>query len=494
MNIILIVIDTLRYDQIGPVQTPNIQRLSEESYQFHNAFAASYPTIPQRTDIMTGRYGGPFHAWHPLPHAAPTLPRYLAEAGYATQLIHDTPHLVNGGHNFDWPFHAWCFERGAEVDRPWIHGSFEWPANWRSDPELDDLFGSLHSPQPVEENLCLIQYAAANRHRESFEDWNCYRLFARGAEFLRDNSGRDDFFLWIDCFDPHEPWDSPEEFLRRFDDTTGGDGSIDPRFFSHHGTQDYPAALARRKKAQYSSKVAWMDYCLGQFLHEFLDSTLAKNTLLILTSDHGTNLGERSRFGKTYPVHETEAHVPLLIRTPDGDCGQSKMLVQPQDICSTIAAASDAGNALPEELQGYDILAAVREDGSANASIVEKDANEGRGIALCGHDAGKWQPGTVLCTAFDGRNVFQFTPDPSACRLMGMYGEEPAQGSFEQLYRCVVDELRRRNTAPELMKWIEAGGRVEPAETISRHEFWPDTPAFRPYWTRSYPGRGISSS
>jgi len=37
-----------------------------------------------------------------------------------TQLIHDTPHLVNGGHAYDTPFHFWTPIRGAEVDRPWI--------------------------------------------------------------------------------------------------------------------------------------------------------------------------------------------------------------------------------------------------------------------------------------------------------------------------------------------------------------------------------------
>ena len=42
----------------------------------------------------------------------------MSQAGYATQLIHDTPHPVNGGHNF-----AWTFIRGAKVNRPWVTGN-----------------------------------------------------------------------------------------------------------------------------------------------------------------------------------------------------------------------------------------------------------------------------------------------------------------------------------------------------------------------------------
>ena len=101
MNIILLIIDTLRYDYVGAdgndhVETPNMDGLAERSWVFDRAFAASYPTIPHRTDVMTGRYGTPFNPWMPLRFDAVSLPRVLAESGYCTQLIHDTPHLVNG--------------------------------------------------------------------------------------------------------------------------------------------------------------------------------------------------------------------------------------------------------------------------------------------------------------------------------------------------------------------------------------------------------------
>ena len=138
MNIIFVMIDTMRYDYIGAngatqVETLNIDRLAEYSWCFNRAF----PTISCRNDVMTGRYGGPFHPWKPLPFDVPTFPAMLGEAGYATQLIHYTPHLVNGGHNFDWPFHAWTSVGSAEVDRPWITDSDSWPPNWRLDPLFD---------------------------------------------------------------------------------------------------------------------------------------------------------------------------------------------------------------------------------------------------------------------------------------------------------------------------------------------------------------------
>ncbi|MFO8006232.1 MAG: sulfatase-like hydrolase/transferase, partial [Candidatus Brocadiia bacterium] len=215
MNVVIVVIDTLRYDHIGAngnpdIRTPNLDRLAADSWCFDRCFANSFPTIPHRLDFMSGRYGLPFHSWMPLPYDWPTLPEAFAQAGYATQIIHDTPHLVNGGHHFDWPFHAWTFVRGAEVDRPWI-GELRWPPNWAHD-ELFDFAGE----EPLSGNP-FPTYIRANRGRRELGDWNAARLFDTAAEFLHENQHRDNFLLWVDCFDPHEPWDSPPEFVRMYD-------------------------------------------------------------------------------------------------------------------------------------------------------------------------------------------------------------------------------------------------------------------------------------
>jgi len=125
MNIIVVIVDTLRYDAIAAngnsaMKTPNFDRLTEQSWAFDRSTTASYPTIPHRTDALTGRYGAPFHAWKPLDTDVLTIPQALARHGYCTQLIHDTPHLVNGAHGFDFPFHAWMPVRRTEV-----HACFE---------------------------------------------------------------------------------------------------------------------------------------------------------------------------------------------------------------------------------------------------------------------------------------------------------------------------------------------------------------------------------
>jgi len=302
MNVVVIVVDTLRYDYIGAngnawIQTPNLDRLTESSWAFAHSYAASYPTIPHRTDASTGRYGAPFHAWKPLDCDVLTIPRCLADHGYCTQLIHDTPHLVNGGHNFDYPFHAWTPVRGAEVDRPSIDDSDAHLANRARDP----LFDAYPWDDAAFHNNTAA-YLYANHHRTKPEDWNCARLFRTAADFLRDNTRRDNFFLWLDCFDPHEPWDAPPDLVKLYDVDPDFDGRLDPRSLLENvrNDPDLPEACHRRIAAFYAAKVSWVDQWLGHFLDALDDTGLASRTALLLTADHGTNCGER-RFGKAYP-------------------------------------------------------------------------------------------------------------------------------------------------------------------------------------------------
>ena len=62
-----------------------------------------------------------------------------------------------------------------------------------------------------------------------------------------------------------------------------------------------------------------------------------QNTAIIVAGDHGTNVGERGRFGKYAPVYEQEIHIPLFIKTPEGDAGRSSAIFQPQDFFATVA-------------------------------------------------------------------------------------------------------------------------------------------------------------
>jgi arylsulfatase A-like enzyme len=484
MNIAVLVIDTLRYDYIGAhgndwIRTPNMDRLAAESWVFDNSYTASYPTIPHRTDAFTGRHGGPFHVWQPLAFDVPTLPESLAQMGYCTQLIHDTPHLVNGGHNFDWPFHAWTFVRGAEVDRPWLTDSVDLPDNWAADA----IFDAVGEFEPAGAACRMINsYARANRSRKRDEDWNCARLFRCASQFLLDNARREKFFLWVDCFDPHEPWDAPPELMRMYDRTPGYDGRIDPRSISRRNDANLPEAARARVKAAYAAKVSWVDRWLGEFLDALDRTGLRKNTAVLLTADHGTNDGRDGRFGKSYPVREGEAHTPFIVYVPDGGSGRSDAIVQPQDIFATVMAV--AGGRAPAGLDSHDLVAVAR-DG----------LEPPRRLAVAGRPSNGWdnpdQP--ILFSAFDGEWALEVAARPQQCRLLRMGClEDVAAGNtgvVERLRAGAVDEIERRRADPAVVHWLRSEGRVRFPHNVRHYSGWPGPAGYYAYFGRLYEGK-----
>ncbi len=479
MNVAIVVIDTLRYDHVSAngnpdVRTPNLDRLAAESWRFDHCFAASFPTIPHRLDFMSGGYGAPFHAWMPLPYDWPTLPETLAEEGYATQLIHDTPHLVNGGHHFDWPFHAWTFVRGAEVDRPWI-GDLSWPDNWAQDELWDfaDTGPAGYNPFPT--------YIRANRARKRLDDWNAARLFGAAADFLHENQRRDNFLLWVDCFDPHEPWDAPPEFVRMYDRRPGYDGRIDPRSFVLRNDEGLTDEAADHLRAQYAAKVTWMDRCFGRFLDTFHQTDLAENTALLLTSDHGTRLGEFGRFGKGGRIQEQISRVPLFIRPPGGEHGVCEALAQPQDFWPTLAAL--AGIDAPETPGTQDLLAVAR----GRRKPV-------RDVALAGGSADGWPRGAggPLFTVFAADDYLELALEPENSRLH-RYGDgdddpEHMPDRVQALHAAGLNELERRGTEEALIRWLRDGGETGLPDDTPLFRGWPKPAGYRPYFQRLYHG------
>lgn len=482
MNIVFIVIDTLRYDHICAhgnhrIRTPNLDRLVAESWDFRRSFTASYPTIPHRTDVLTGRYGGPFHTWMPLPHDWQTFPELLARAGYCTQLIHDTPHLVNGGHNFDWPFQAWMPVRGAEVDRPWIDALETWPENWCRDPLFD------FADEGVLSGVTVQTYARANRKRRRDTDWNAAKLFLTASEWLRDNAWRDRFFLWVDCFDPHEPWDVPPSYAKMYDPSPDWDGRIDPRCFGVKRTEGVAEAACRRIKGLYAAKVSWVDRWLGEFLRTLDETGLAERTAVVLTADHGTNVGEGGKFGKDAPVRRPEAHTPFMVRLPGGGSGTSDLIVQPQDVFATVLGL--AGVARPKGLVSHDVLKAAQA------------GNRGRRkVALCGRNAhaswgGPDHKGNLF-TVTDGEWFLEFAVDPADCRLTGSHSEEDVACAnarvVGRLHAAGLAEVERRGVDPKLLAWLLRGGKGRFPTRCRWYDGWPAPAGFDFYWRRIYVG------
>ena len=123
MNVIWIVADTFRSDHLGAygnrtIRTPTLDALAARSVRFDRHYIASFPTMPTRADHATGRWSMSFMGWEAMPEGQTTLAEILAEAGYHTAAVTDTPFYLRGDMNYDKGFQSFFFHPGQDAQFP----------------------------------------------------------------------------------------------------------------------------------------------------------------------------------------------------------------------------------------------------------------------------------------------------------------------------------------------------------------------------------------
>lgn len=356
MNVIVLLNDTVRRDHINAygvappwerpghegepfIHTPNLDRLAAESALFDRFYCGSYPTIPCRYDLFTGRYGFPFRGWQPLEPDDVVLAELVSANGYLPMLIFDTPPLGNDDYNYSRGFEGWVWVRGQHGDR------------YITDPVPVQLPAAARK---IKTYAGTYRYLRNTARRTYERDWMCGKTLSTAMDWLETNYTRDDFVLWVDMWDPHEPFDAPVYDLRRYADPHySGDSIIVPRY----GRADYmtPAEL-NHVRALYAAEVTLCDRWVGRFLEKVEALGLNKNTLIIYLSDHGHLFGEHGLQGKpTGPLgmlYEVTTRVPLMVRHPTGIGAGRRIdgLAQHCDVLPTILEFLDVP--IPSGVQG----------------------------------------------------------------------------------------------------------------------------------------------
>lgn len=351
MNVITITCDTLRYDHIGyhgngTILTPNIDAFAGQSQVFHRAYAGGFPTVHNRSELFTGRFLYPFMNWEDLPESETTMAQVLSGAGYTTGLIFDTYHLKDNGFSLDRGFDSWEWVRGQEKDR------------YRAVPKDPPL--PADAAKLRDHGLGLKQHLRNTAGRSGEADYSVALTMQAAVQWLRSNHAYGPFYLHVDSFDPHEPWDPPQNYVDLYSPGYVGQEIMYPAYapagFLSPEEMDHMRAL-------YQAEITLVDQWLGVFLNEIDDLGLAERTVVILGSDHGFLLGEHGAIGKewsheghyeAYPLYQELVHIPLMIRYP-GQAGRDvEALVQPADIMPTVLEIM--GETATSALHGVSLL------------------------------------------------------------------------------------------------------------------------------------------
>ena len=363
-NVVLIVCDTFRRDHLGAygnraIRTPHLNRLAAESVVFDHHVISSFPTMPARADLLTGLCSYTFMGWEALPSGLETLPARLSEAGYLTMGVVDTPFLVRDGYGYDRGFDDFIWVRGQGDDtRP--HERADARITWREERD----------------RLVARTMTAADRWLERHY--------------------REPFFLYVDTWDPHEPWDAPpfytELYLPEYDGRT-----LYPAYgkWSEAGLSEEDVALAH---ATYCGEVTMVDRWVGFLLDKLRVLGLDERTIVVFTSDHGFYFGEHGYFGKAEwiddpgaelsadaevpewfsaswlltigrsPLYQELTRVPLVVRGPGLAPGRRHALTTAPDIPATILEL--AGVEPPPGLHGRSFGDVLRGGGEHRPFVV----------------------------------------------------------------------------------------------------------------------------
>lgn len=429
-NVIVILADTVRRDELGinggATHTPNLDALGRESTRFDRAHAASFPTVPARADYFTGRYSFPATGWGPLPREASTIAELLTAAGVTTAAVVDTPFYMSTGFNLDRGFVHFYDVPGQQ------------PLAYRRSPLIP-------TPRVTELDHCAP------------------RTITTAEQCLEQLRSRAPFLLWVDTWDPHEPWDPPPWYVERYKPDYDGRVVWPPyRRAADAGLTDDDLATA---VACYRGKLTMVDRWIGRLLDRVDTLNLADDTVVVFLSDHGFYLGERGGLlGKLIrhvdasgtarwrrsPLYHEIVEVPLWLRLPEREERIDPRLVSAVDVAPTILELF--GVEVPASFHGRSLLgrAAVR-DVALTALPLAEPGTPSRVVDDVFRVIDEWQPVTVTTDRW--RLLFSRREDPvELYDLASDRGEtenvaEESPDVVRQLHELMVGELRHAGTS-----------------------------------------------
>jgi len=363
-NVAVVVMDTTRARDTVPARdaiTPTLSSLADAGTAFTNAVAPAPWTLPSHASLFTGTYPSKHgaHGGSPSFDAdMETLAETAAGAGYETVAVS----------NNTWISDEFGMDRGFETLEK----------TWQFDGAGADL-GKLIQEKTIRGKLRVLGRRLFDGGRPVRTLLNALYLTvatdrasddgaARTNDWIREwLTDRDDdrpFFLFVNYLEPHIDYDPPAHHAEpHLPDGVGYEEATairqEPRAYDV-GEYDLSDREFEILRGLYRGSISYLDERLGDLLDVLRSADAFEDTLLVVTSDHGENVGEHGLFGHQYNCYNTALRVPLVLHGGPFTGGHPTAddLVQHVDLAPTLLdAAGIDGDGVRDQYQGYSLLA-----------------------------------------------------------------------------------------------------------------------------------------
>lgn len=378
MKAIMVMFDSLNRHFLEPygcdfTKTPNFQRLAAHTLQFEKCYAGSLPCMPARRELHTGRYNFLHRSWGPIEPFDDSMPQILRQNGIHTHLVSDHGHYwEDGGATYHNRYSTWENFRGQEGD------------HWKG------VVGGIKDPQPSLVELkgmrasMYMQDQINRSYMKEEKDHPQIKTFDAGIEFINVNHDKDQWFLQIEAFDPHEPFFSYQEYKDLYPHDYDGPLFDWPDYSAVRETPEQ----VQHMRYEYFALLSMCDRQLGRVLDLMDQYHLWDDTMLIVNTDHGYLLSEHGFWAKNYmPLYEEIVHTPLFIWDPRYQLKGEKRNSLVQTIDLPVTLLDFFGLEIPKDMNGISLR-----------SVIEKDSISREAVLFGLHG------GHICCT--DGRYVY----------------------------------------------------------------------------------------
>jgi len=305
-NVVFLVLDSLRTDRVGAYNnavdfTDHLDTMADSSVVFENAVTQAPWTLPSHASMFTGNYPWDHGTTQARSYATgdeETFIGTLREAGYTTGAI--TPNVWITPH------------KGMTADFDFVEnflGSADNSLSRRISKLSTKLYDGLGT---LPKRILGRQLDRAFRLFGVDDSCKSEETVAAVEDYLGDREADEEFFLYVNLMEPHEPYHPPQ------------------RYVDNHGVTDESTVPHRQKdmftkddidydqlRRMYDASVDYTDDLVGRITTALDENGLDDDTVVVVLSDHGQALGEDGVLGHQFTVAEPVINTVLLVDHPD---------------------------------------------------------------------------------------------------------------------------------------------------------------------------------